>query len=37
MDQILARRLQEGDAGGHIRRGLDRFLFPKMAERIWEA
>jgi nitronate monooxygenase len=37
IDQILARRLQEGDPGGHIRRGLDRFPFPKMAGRIWEA
>jgi nitronate monooxygenase len=37
IDQILARRLQEGDPGGHMRRGLDRFPFPKMAERIWEA
>src|ERR1700692_826948 len=37
IDQILPRRLQEGDPGGHIRRGLGRFPFPKMAERIWEA
>src|ERR1700686_2948025 len=37
IDQILARRLQEGDPGGHMRSGLDRFPFPKMAERIWEA
>jgi nitronate monooxygenase len=37
IDQILARRLQEGDPGGHMRRGLRRFPFPKMAERIWEA
>jgi len=37
IDQILARRLQEGDPGGHVQRGLDRFPFPKMAERIWEA
>jgi nitronate monooxygenase len=36
IDQILARRLQEGDPGGHMRRGLDRFPFRKMAERIWE-
>jgi len=33
----MARRLQEGDPGGHMRRGLDRFPFPKMAERIWAA
>jgi len=35
LDQVLARRLQDGDRGGHMRRGLDRFPFPKMAERIW--
>jgi nitronate monooxygenase len=36
LDQILARRLQDGDPGGHMRRGLDRFPFPAVAERIWE-
>jgi nitronate monooxygenase len=36
LDYILARRLQDGDPGGHMRRGLDRFPFRKMAERIWE-
>jgi len=36
LDLILARRLQDGDPGGHMRRGLDRFPFPKMAERIWQ-
>jgi nitronate monooxygenase len=36
LDQIFARRLQDGDPGGHMRRGLDRFPFRKMAERIWE-
>src|SRR5579863_387572 len=35
LDQVLARRLQDGDPGGHMRRGLDRFPFPAMAERIW--
>ena len=35
LDQILVRRLQDGDAGGHMRRGLDAFPFPAMAERIW--
>ena len=35
LDQILARRLQDGDPGGHMRRGLDHFHFPVMAERIW--
>ncbi len=37
LDQILARRLQDGDPGGHMRRGLERFPFPAMAERIWQA
>ncbi len=36
LDQILARRLQDGDPGGHMRRGLDRFPFPSVAKRIWE-
>ena len=35
LDQILIRRLQDGDPGGHMRRGLDAFPFPSMAERIW--
>ncbi len=37
LDQILVRRLQDGDPGGHMRRGLDAFPFPAMAERIWQA
>jgi nitronate monooxygenase len=37
LDHIFARRLQDGDPGGHMRRALDHFPFPKMAERIWEA
>jgi nitronate monooxygenase len=36
LDQILARRLQDGDPGGNIRRSLDQFPFPEMAERIWK-
>ncbi len=36
LDQILARRLQDGDPGGHMRRGLDAFPFSAMAERIWQ-
>ncbi len=36
LDQVLARRLQDGDPGGHIRRALDHFPFPQMAARIWE-
>jgi nitronate monooxygenase len=35
LDQILARRLQDGDPGGHMRRALDHFPFSSMAERIW--
>jgi nitronate monooxygenase len=35
LDQILARRLQDGDSGGHMRRGLDAFPDRGMAERIW--
>src|SRR3990170_6855122 len=35
LDHILARRLQDGDPGGHMRRGLDHFPFPKMTESIW--
>ena len=35
LDVILARRLQDGDKGGHIRRALDHFPFPEMAGWIW--
>ena len=35
LDVILARRLQSGDPGGHMRRGLDRFPVPAIAKRIW--
>jgi nitronate monooxygenase len=35
LDQVLARRLQDGDPGGHMRRGLDRFPSQEMAERVW--
>ena len=37
LDQIFARRLQDGDPGGHMRRGLVHFPFPRMAERVWQA
>jgi nitronate monooxygenase len=37
LEQIMARRLQDGDLGGNIRRALDRFPFPAMAERIWHS
>ena len=35
LDRVMIRRLQRGDAGGHIRRALDHFPFPEMAERVW--
>ena len=34
LDLILARRLQDGDPGGHMRRGLERFPIPEVAERV---
>lgn len=34
LDAILARRLQTGDPGGHMRRGLERFPIPLIADRI---
>ena len=34
LDEILSRRLQDGDAGGHIRRALEHFPFPKIARKI---
>jgi nitronate monooxygenase len=37
LEQIMARRLQDGDPGGHIRRALEQFPFPAMAERIWQS
>ncbi|MEX1993373.1 MAG: nitronate monooxygenase [Steroidobacteraceae bacterium] len=36
LDQVLARRLQDGDVGGHMRRGLDAFPDRPMAERVWD-
>lgn len=35
VDQVLVRRLADGDKGGHMRRGFDAFPFPEMAKRIW--
>lgn len=35
LDQILVRRLQDGDPGGHMQRGMEAFPFPAMAERIY--
>lgn len=36
LDQILARRLQDGDPGGHMRRAIAAFPFPSMAARVVE-
>lgn len=36
LDCVFARRLADGDQGGHMRRGLDAFPFPGMARRIWD-
>lgn len=37
LDLILARRLQDGDPGGHMRRALDHFPIPDIAEQVWRA
>ena len=34
MDAVIARRLQDGDAGGHYRRALEHFPSPAMAQRV---
>jgi nitronate monooxygenase len=34
LDQVMVRRLQDGDPDGHMRRGLEAFPFPEMAARI---
>lgn len=36
LDLILARRLQDGDPGGHMRHALDQFPIPEMAEHVWQ-
>ena len=36
LDVVLARRLQDGDAGGHVRRALAAFPDPDMAARVLE-
>lgn len=35
VDQVLVRRLADGDKDGQMRRGLDAFPFPEMARKIW--
>lgn len=37
LDQVLARRLQDGDPDGDIRRALNHFPVPEIASRIWQA
>ena len=37
LDQVLARRLQDGDLGGDVRRALSHFPFPQMAQRVLDA
>lgn len=34
LDQVLARRLQDGDLGGDIRRALQSFPLPKLTQRV---
>jgi len=34
LDVILCRRLQLGDPGGHLRRAMEEFPFPAMAQRV---
>lgn len=36
LDQLLARRLQDGDPGGHMRRALAQFPVPAVAARVWD-
>jgi nitronate monooxygenase len=36
LDQILSRRLQDGDLDGQMRRAMDSFPFPSMANRVWD-
>ncbi|RME96505.1 MAG: nitronate monooxygenase, partial [Verrucomicrobia bacterium] len=33
---IVARRLQDGDPGGHLRTAFEHFPWPGMARRVWE-
>ena len=37
LEGILARTLQIGDPGGHIRRAFDHFPFPAVSEKVWKA
>src|SRR5579863_6436273 len=35
VDQVMVRRLADGDPDGNVRKGLDAFPFPEMAKKIW--
>jgi nitronate monooxygenase len=37
LDLVMARRLQTGDPGGHVRRALSHFAWPQMAQRVLDA
>lgn len=37
LDEIMSRRLQDGDAEGHVRRALEHFPFPRIARKILDA
>ena len=36
LDQVLARRLQDGDPSGEIRRAFEAFPEPAVAQRVWQ-
>jgi nitronate monooxygenase len=36
LDEVLARRLQMGDPGGHMRRALDHFPVARLADQVWD-
>jgi len=36
LDELLARRLQMGDPGGHMRRALDHFPVRHLADEVWD-
>ncbi len=37
LDVVVARKLQSGDPGGHVRRALEHFPFPRIAQRVMDA
>lgn len=36
LSTVIARLLQDGDQGGHIRRAFNAFPYPEMAEQVWK-